>query len=146
MPRVYIPRPRRDNVWTPEQKHLLERLRLAGVPWPEVATRCGHPESSSKTTLSQIRTARRKAGLAVQTGPGERRSFTRYVPPAPAPAPSLPSEPTAPPSCRTRHTSTLIADAELRARIEILGPTGGLFGDPLPGRSALDQKRGEASR
>jgi hypothetical protein len=37
--------------------------------------------------------------------------------------------------------STLVADAELRARIETLGPTGGLLGDPLPGRSALDEKR-----
>lgn len=146
MPRVYIKRGPRANTWTAEQKQLLEQLRIAGVAWPEVATRCGHPESSCKTTLSLIRTARRKAGLAVQTGPGDRKSFTRYVPPAPAPAPSLPPEPAAPPSGRTRHTSTLIADAELRARIEILGPTGGLFGDPLPGRSALDQKRGEASR
>jgi hypothetical protein len=43
-----------------------------------------------------------------------------------------------------RHVSTsvLIADADLRGRIATQGLTAGLFGDPPPGRSALDQKRG----
>jgi hypothetical protein len=33
------------------------------------------------------------------------------------------------------------ADAELSARIAALGLTAGVFGDPPPGRSALDQRR-----
>ncbi len=37
-------------------------------------------------------------------------------------------------------TSLLIVDAELRSRIAVLGITGGLQGDPEPGRSALDKR------
>jgi hypothetical protein len=58
------------------------------------------------------------------------------VPPIAAPTRVMP-----PPSPSTMRTSMLRADAELRARIELLGATGGLLGDPMPGRSALDQKR-----
>jgi hypothetical protein len=38
-------------------------------------------------------------------------------------------------------TDRLIIDAELRSRIEVLGITAGLLGDPPPGRSALDERR-----
>lgn len=38
-------------------------------------------------------------------------------------------------------TGLLIADAEMRSRIAVLGITGGLLGDPAPGRSALDKPR-----
>lgn len=138
MPNVYIKQAPRANSWTSFQKDLLVRLRALKKDWPEIAERCSHPVSSCQSTLSTHRAAMRKAGLTVQKGPGDRKPFTRYVPPAPAP---LPPEPVAPPSGRTRHTSTMVSDAELRARIEILGPTGGLLGDPLPGRSALDQRK-----
>jgi hypothetical protein len=42
---------------------------------------------------------------------------------------------------RTISTAALQLDNELVSRIAVLGITGGLLGDPLPGRSALDQKR-----
>jgi hypothetical protein len=48
--------------------------------------------------------------------------------------------PAAPASGRTMSTAALIADQDLRNRIAVLGPNG-LFGDPMPGRSALDRKR-----
>jgi hypothetical protein len=45
---------------------------------------------------------------------------------------------------RTVSAAILVADQELRDRIRECGLTGGLLGDPPPGRSALDQKRGGA--
>lgn len=42
---------------------------------------------------------------------------------------------------RPKAMATLIAQAEIRSRISVLGITGGILGDPLPGRSALDRKR-----
>lgn len=45
------------------------------------------------------------------------------------------------PSARRVSTAVLLADAELRARIALQGLTAGLLGDPLPGRSALDERK-----
>jgi hypothetical protein len=127
MPRGYYPRAG-ANLWTPEQKERLERMVLAKQPWPEIAAACGHPKSSCQTMLSYIRRQRRlAAGLALALKP---RPSGIVAPP----------EPVAEPTARIRRLSTLVDDADLRARIAIQGPNG-LFGDPLPGRSALDEKR-----
>jgi hypothetical protein len=62
-------------------------------------------------------------------------------PPKPAPLPVAVHQAAATkPSGRQVSTHVLIADAELRSRIALQGLTAGLFGDPLPGRSALDQR------
>jgi hypothetical protein len=45
-----------------------------------------------------------------------------------------------PPHARGTSTAKLQMEAEMRSRIAVLGVTGGLLGDPLPGRSALDQR------
>lgn len=128
MPRRYIPRTG-ANRWTQDQKDLLVRLAGEGVEWPEIAQRCHHPKSSCQTMLSYIRRERRQA-----KGDYSKRAYGKTNSPGtPSVAPVL--EPTG----RTRHTSTLVTDYDLRARIAILGPNG-LLGDPLPGRSALDQK------
>lgn len=133
--RTYRRRSATTNFWTDEQKLSLERMRLAGRDWPEVSTECQHPISSCESMWSLIRRTRRKA-LGDTTAPTRRKKFKRYVPPPMQTAPA--PEPTG----RTRHTSTLVQDAELRARIAIQGPNG-LLGDPPPGRSALDQRRAE---
>jgi hypothetical protein len=54
----------RTNPWTPEQLALLQKLRADGVDWPEVSARCGHSEGSCATTLSMLqrRQARIAAG------------------------------------------------------------------------------------
>lgn len=44
------------------------------------------------------------------------------------------------PRARRVSTHVLVTDAELRSKIELQGPTAGLLGDPLPGRSALDER------
>lgn len=56
-------------------------------------------------------------------------------------APLLPTHLDDAPYVRTTSTAKLVMDAELRSRIEVQGITGGLLGDPMPGRSALDRKR-----
>jgi hypothetical protein len=134
MPRTYTPRPR-PNAWTPSQRGLLVSLKAAGRPWPEFALRTGHTKASCQTMLSYIRNGRVKenGGIAIAA---QKAMPPRLVAPIP-----LAPEPVLPPTGRHRRMSTLIADAELRARIEVLGTTGGLLGDPLPGRSALDKMR-----
>lgn len=127
MPRAYYPRIG-VNPWTAEQKEKLERMAIARQPWDDIATECGHPKSSCQSTLSYLRRQRKLAkGEPIRS---YHKAGTPYVAPLP-------------PTGRHRRMSTLVQDAELRARIEILGATGGLLGDPLPGRSALDQKQSQ---
>lgn len=133
----------RANPWTDQQKALLWQLReVEGRPWSTVAQRVGHPRGSCQTCLSAIR-RERVSGVTRSGHDGTdlarpRKLFLR------APA-NLVMPPALPPSARTMRTAILVADAELRARCEVLGLTGGLLGDPLPGRSALDRRRIEAS-
>lgn len=131
--RTYISRSSQTRGWTDADKLALEQAKLAGKDWPAVAIACGHPKSSCQSMYSLIRRIRRKESGEIFE-PVRRKKFTRYVPP--------PAEPIAEPTGRTRHMSTLVQDADLRARIAILGPNG-LLGDPLPGRSALDKMRAE---
>jgi len=119
--------------WTPFKKDMLEQLRNDGMSWPEIAVRMGHPLNSCQSTLATIRRKRRREQ-------GEEPVRHKIAPVfMQAPIAPLPE-----PSERRRSVSTLISDAELRARIEILGPNG-LLGDPLPGRSALDQRNMDSS-
>lgn len=129
----------RANPWTDQQKSLLWQLReVEGLPWLVVAKRVGHPKGSCQTCLSAMR--RERVSAVTRSGPDRtsverpRKLFLR------APE-NLVMLPPLPPSARTMRTAILVADAELRARCEVLGLTGGLLGDPLPGRSALDQMR-----
>jgi hypothetical protein len=126
----------RANPWTDQQNALLWQMReVEGLPWPEVAKRLEHPKGSCQTRLSMLRRDRVNAVTRdmIEAAP-DRNLVLR------APA-NLVMPPALPPSARTMRTAILVADAELRARCEVLGLTGGLFGDPLPGRSALDQRR-----
>lgn len=62
-------------------------------------------------------------------------------PAAPAEAVVIAQAAPGPLGSRRASTAVLMADAELRARIALQGLTAGLLGDPLPGRSALDQRK-----
>jgi hypothetical protein len=129
------------NKWTQPQCDLLEKLVEAGVGFNVISERTGHPISSCRTKASELRSMRREA---------EAEKFRKNLKPAPAaPVPSKPRQPIiaqaapSPSPSRAVKTSTLVADAEIRARIAIQGPNG-LLGDPLPGRSALDQRKAGA--
>jgi hypothetical protein len=149
--------------WTPEQLALLEGLRADGIAWDEIARQCGHTAASCCTTLSMLK-RRRKAGAAIaceqekrvinrrpwsdadvksliRMRDVEKRVFaeidialnraegasagkwnTLRVPGVTVPVAETKQ---APPPVKLYH-KTLTAE---------------LCGDPLPGRSALDQKR-----
>ena len=122
--------------WLSSQLALLEQLADAKTPWDEIAHRVGHPKNSCATKMSEIRSKRdRTSEKPKKRGrPGTIQSPQL----APAPVPD-------PPSARAVSNALLVADAELRARIAVLGATGGLLGDPMPGRSALDRMRAGVS-
>jgi hypothetical protein len=92
--------------------------------------------------VRRSRDAARAAALALAPAPLKIRTAIAHRVLAPAPARAMP-----PASPHVVATSRLVADAELRDRIAGRGLTAGFFGDPAPGRSALDRKRaGEAAR
>jgi len=68
----------------------------------------------------------------------KRRSRTKFLP-----APAAPLQPPKPPVVERRRMPSLDhlrEAAELRLRIDRQGLTAGFFGDPPPGRSALDER------
>ncbi|MCK1460921.1 hypothetical protein IVB34_21795 [Bradyrhizobium sp. 2] len=80
----------------------------------------------------------------------KRYSATRQLPPAPpraAPvvAPAVTPAPVIKREARGASLDGLREWNELRARIAERGLTGGMFNDPAPGRSALDQRAGAAA-
>lgn len=145
------------NRWTPEQLSELRSLRAAGVPWPEVAIEVGHPIASCRQMMTHQNNAhRRQAAKETRQALREAADLVAGFWPMPAKRPSPPPMPDPAPlplPVRTAarpgtdyarssvSTAKLVMDAELRARIEVMGITGGLLGDPLPGRSALDRRK-----
>lgn len=144
-----------SNRWTAEVLARMAQLRAENVAWKEIAREIGHPTRSCMTIMSKekrrhLREARNverhklraAADLASEI---DHRSI--FLPKVKQQMRYAAAHPIAKPADLTDYarssfsTALLVADAELRARIEILGVTGGLFGDPLPGRSALDEKR-----
>lgn len=133
------------NRWTQEQFDLMAQLRSFGVPWDEVAIEVGHSVGSCQQTASRQKNARLRkelrtaADLVAAIEP--RAAPKRKSGPQPLRRPIPPRKAIETDCVRSSITTAkLIVDAELRGRIEVLGLTGGLFGDPLPGRSALDQR------
>jgi hypothetical protein len=129
------------NRWMSPQLKLLEEMHAAGRQWPAIVTAVGHSLSSCQQMLSRIRGAKRNAEF-------ERARLERRASPKAPIAIAPPLKPTLqqasvpdPPSARSTSTARLLMDAELRARIAVLGVTAGLLGDPMPGRSALDRIR-----
>lgn len=144
------------NKWTEHQLELMQQLRAQGARWNHVSQRVGHPVASCQTTMSKFNNAVRAArAQAERKALREAADLANAIEPRPASAP----KPNKPAALRTvSHalakpaqdagyarssisTAKLVMDAELRSRIAVMGITGGLLGDPLPGRSALDKKR-----
>jgi hypothetical protein len=124
--------------WLPHQVDLLERLIEGGRTYPSAAPLVGHTILSCRTKMSEIRNRRLER---------EWKNASADTPPTAAPVAQRKLSPVKkaaiisdPPHTRATSTAKLLMDAELRGRIEVLGVTAGLFGDPLPGRSALDRR------
>jgi hypothetical protein len=117
----------RSNAWTAKDDDTLLSMKIARRYNSEIAQQLGRTSEAIDARWKKVRT---KNGM-----PPHPRSREKPRPAKPIIAQAPPSTE---PSRAVRH-STLIMDAELRARIAILGPNG-LLGDPLPGRSALDRR------
>lgn len=140
---------KRSN-WTPHQIAIVERLandarrRRIHVRWDLHVEEIGHPLSSIKSMHQYLYASRRNE---------EMRRFNRNlraladVPPSPLADPSNPA-PVPKANCggidtlRVTSTGRFLFAAEYRERIgSAASITAAQFGDPRPGRSALDEKR-----
>jgi hypothetical protein len=146
--------------WTQKERDRLLHLRdVERLKWDAVAARM--PGRTRGSCIVQYYDRLRAFNKAQQRPEEPGRYGPKPIraapPPLPAPKPARPSvpeavKPVAPPLVavpapadialrrRTAALEVLRAEAELRARIAERGLTGGLFGDPAPGRSALDRR------
>lgn len=149
--------------WTSPELDQLELLRSQGLTWGQIAGKmrgrtasaCSVAHHSIKTRRLCVEARERAQALAQRELIARREKWLRAEATKQKPAPPSLAEV----NRRSRLASTvrqsreiqgsgtavpmslLLVDAELRARIEVLGPTGGMLGDPLPGRSALSKPR-----
>ena len=136
-----------NTQWTLPRRAQLARLydaakRKKQFSWPEIAAVMGSSVASCQQTMYYIRKERGTATtyhLAVDSPPPS------SIEPRPAPPPK--PQPASAGSVLSSHVGTarLAMMAEITARISLQGATAGLMGDPPPGRSALDQRRGEGA-
>lgn len=147
--------------WTPAEIGIVERYmddadrRKVYARWDLLEEEIGHPVSSIRSMAHYIR-SRRRAAAARNVRKTLRAVADAFATPdaAPSPAPAfaglrpdkpvyrgkLPAEKPAKPieiadTMRCTSTAQLMLHSEIRAR------TGNWFGDPPPGRSALDEMR-----
>lgn len=118
----------RAAAWTDADDETLYDMKIGGHRDRVIATRLGRTDEAISARWKKVRT---KKGMGPLRRSHKRDAVKRAAIVAQAPPSVMPSR-------AVRH-STLIMDAELRARIAIQGPNG-LLGDPLPGRSALDRR------
>lgn len=124
--------------WTDEDLSLVVKLKAQRpkLTDAEIATHFGVTPKAVIETVARLRRNGVDVGnIAAMPEPEEpkRRERDRI-------GPVRVTNPDAPFNRTNTSTAKLVLDAELRARIEVLGATGGLLGDPLPGRSALDRR------
>lgn len=116
------------RTWTDERYALMEELRKKRRKWHEIGQIIGVSGAlCCKKYLehkAKIRIAERRKQLEA-LGPQKPM-------PVHPPALALPDQP-------QRYFGNI--DADLRTRIARQGLTAGVFGDPPPGRSALDQRQ-----
>lgn len=145
------------NLWSTDQLDTMERLVQQAASerrtpkWRDIAAVVGHSAVACCTRMSELRKHRRNAeekarlqAMGIDTKPPvARKKPAKRLPP---PVTVIPAKRVLDYTPHTIATSThmLVADCELRARIGLQGITAGLLGDPIPGRSALDQKRQQA--
>ena len=133
-----------NTQWTVPRRAKLARLydaakRTKRFSWPEIAAAMNSSVASCQQTMYYIRKERGQATtyhLAVDSPPPPVSPRRPLPPPPPQPATAAP--------ILSRHVGAarLAMMAEIGARIALQGATAGLMGDPPPGRSALDQRRG----
>lgn len=134
--------------WSERELARLVALRARGAKWADISAAL-RGRSTSACTLAfynigakrRREEARAKARAEAPRAPLKVRCIMPAVKPDQAPSRALPA-----PSAGVVATSRLVADAELRDRIAERGLTAGIFGDPAPGRSALDLKRASEAR
>jgi hypothetical protein len=150
MPRNYADRRTwsqrdRDRLWELVMAYAFEKRR---VNWDLIVADVGHPVSSCRSVMSLMRSDRRfredkerraaikaEVALMVELEDGPRPDRPKLAPkPIPTRAPVDVVD-----TMRCTSTAQLMLHAEIRAR------TGNWFGDPAPGRSALDKKRAGVS-
>lgn len=108
--------------WTRSEIGLMLELRAADVPWKRVAELCGHPRYGCQSKLQDIDANPEKfMDLPQRLSAIVQAKSDRII------VPVMPH-------------SRLLFDQEIRERIAERGLTGGMFGDPPPGRSMLDKK------
>jgi hypothetical protein len=132
------------EAWTPSEIARMRALVLANfdrsINWPERYAE--FPGRSLKACTNYAGRMRKH----IRAERGEIRRAMHGAPGAtPIPQPETVLEPAPEAASFWRGTSTaklMSWDAFLSARVAEQGATAGLCGDPLPGRSALDRKRG----
>lgn len=118
---------RKHQLWTEDQTKTLTRMGQAAEPWSKIAEATGRGIDACKTKWAEIRTKenlpQRPQKQAAATTKARRRK----------------------PRCDSRGAEVMIARDALASRTQTsLTPrslTARVFGDPPPGRSALDMRR-----
>lgn len=116
------------RAWTAAEIALLSELRGRGVPYRQIAAEVGHSENCCTVMLHYQRQGR------TRTPKGGRRAVMNRV----SSAVQLGS--------RAPSPEALAQRVALAAALQQRGITAVCMGDPPPGRSALDQRRGGAQR
>lgn len=121
----------RFKPWTDDERRMVKVQRDRGIPWSRMILPEGRTRGACEQELYKVR---RWEAAGARLGVAKQRAVmaAQNVPAAPAPGPVARS---------SAYSSTHLVDADMRSRIALQGLTAGFFGDPLPGRSALDQKR-----
>lgn len=132
----------RRDAWSPLEKSLLLLLRnKRRMKWADVSKLIpGRSPAACTVAYFAIKHRVRLEKERAEARASKEPRALAIAPPAPVVAQPQQAPPSKP-SPRAMSTFILREDAELRARIETLGITAGLLGDPAPGRSALDLKR-----
>jgi hypothetical protein len=131
----------RGKGWLAAEVARLILLReLHGLSWSEISEQIpGRSANSCSIAYYKRHTHRRqREAKHLVAGIEQMIGMQRLAAASP---PLAPRSPGPPPSPTVVATARLVLDAELRNRIAERGITGGLLGDPPPGRSALDEKR-----
>lgn len=128
----------RRTIWTDERMRRVVELREKHeMTWDAIGARFGVAGSLACTRYHSYKSSLRIAEKRKEMGLGDPAPQPRVRKRKPQPLPLIVI---ARPEKRPRYFSD--ADNDIRARIAEQGLTAGWFGDPKPGRSALDQREG----
>lgn len=131
---------RANDHWLPYQLETLMNYRKQGVKFKEIALRMGRSHAECENRYNYEMRKRKEARLK---GLQHKRDLADgCVPPCkPAPKPSVVTESST--SAPTIGHSTILANGADTRDIATRGASAVVFGDPPPGRSALDKRNKE---